>query len=108
VIDIQKEQLITLAAATKLVPPRRGGAPCSFSCAFRWTSKGVRAADGSLVKLESLRVGGTICTSVAALQRFFERLGHRPDSEEAPTLRTPRQRQRAADQAAKQLEAMGV
>jgi hypothetical protein len=58
--------------------------------------------------LEAVRLGGRWVTSREALQRFAERLtpdlGNRP----APAPRTPTARRRAAEQAAKQLEALGI
>jgi hypothetical protein len=107
VIDISEEPLISLAAATKFIPPSRGGAPCSFSCMVRWHQKGARAADGSLIRLEALRVGGRLCTSVAALQRFFQALSARPGEASAPS-RTPTIRRRAIEQADRICEEAGV
>jgi hypothetical protein len=56
------------------------------------------------VKLEVIRVGGTLCTSVEALQRFFDRLAnHSPTVGEASAKTKP-------DQAdiERQLDALGV
>ncbi len=39
---------------------------------YRWATEGLRG-----VHLETIQVGGTLCTSIEALQRFFERLGQR-------------------------------
>ncbi len=51
------------------IPRRRGGRKLHKSTAFRWAKPGVRG-----IRLEVIRVGGTLCTTVAALQRFFEAL----------------------------------
>lgn len=67
-IDFQNEQLAPLSKAARWVPPVRGEKPPHPSCLWRWAQHGVRG-----VRLEVVRVGGTICTSREALQRFIER-----------------------------------
>ncbi len=71
-IDIGREELITFAEAAKLLPRRRKGRKVHVSTLHRWCSKGVHG-----VRLEYLTVGGTRCTSVPALQRFFDALTER-------------------------------
>ena len=68
-IDIAKEQVVTLADATAYVPRRRKGKRPAKSTLYRWTENGVNG-----VRLEFLQCGSTRCTSVEALQRFLERL----------------------------------
>ena len=69
-IDIQSEELITLSEAAKFVPRRRRGRKVSTSTIYRWASKsGLRG-----VRLSTIRAGGALCTSVEALQRFFDAL----------------------------------
>jgi hypothetical protein len=73
------EALIPLREVVRLdfLPRLRRGRPISVSAAHRWASKGVRG-----VRLEVWRVGGTRCTTISALKRFFETLA------KAPTDRT--------------------
>ncbi len=69
-IDIQREKLITLSEAAKFVPRRRRGRKVSTSTIYRWASKsGLRGT-----RLLTIRAGGAMCTSVEALQRFFDAL----------------------------------
>lgn len=68
-IDPNRETLISLTEAAKLLPARRGGKKAHISCLYRWTTTGCKG-----VVLESIQVGGTRCTSKEALNRFFERL----------------------------------
>ena len=68
-IDCNRETLLTLSEAAKLLPARRAGKKTHISCLYRWTKTGCRG-----VVLESLQVGGTRCTSKEALARFFRRL----------------------------------
>ncbi len=71
-IDIGREELIAFSEAAKLLPRRRKGRKPHCSTLHRWCTKGVRG-----VVLEYLTVGSTRCTSVAALQRFFDALTER-------------------------------
>jgi hypothetical protein len=60
-----------LALATGRVPLLRGR-HVAVSTLYRWSTVGLRG-----VRLETIQVGGTRCTSVQALRRFFERLSSR-------------------------------
>jgi hypothetical protein len=106
-IDLASETIIPLREVPKLLPSYRGGRPPSFQCALRWVLEGAKGPNGERVKLEALRVGGRYVTSKEALQRWAERLTPQTESTLAPT-RTPRQRRRAAEQAERELEAMGI
>jgi hypothetical protein len=70
-IDITRETVFPLALASDRVrvPPRRHGRKPAAATWFRWAKDGFRG-----VVLETLQVGGTKCTSVEAVQRFFDRL----------------------------------
>ena len=70
-IDLSSELPVPLSDVPSLpcIPRRRGGRKLHRSTPFRWAHAGVKG-----VHLEVIRVGGTLCTSVAALQRFFEQL----------------------------------
>lgn len=70
-IDFTRENLLTLqnAAASKLLPKRRGDSRPHVTTLYRWAQRGIRG-----VRLETLKVGGTLCTSTEALQRFFNQL----------------------------------
>lgn len=100
-VDLAHENVISLADAPSHLPDRRGGKRPHISCIYRWTTRGIRG-----VVLESLQVGGTKCTSVEALQRFFERLSAGPTGGPQP-VRTAKQRQRASQKANDELAAAG-
>ncbi len=68
-INLDNEQLLTLKDAAARLPRRRAGRPTHRATLYRWCTVGYRA-----VRLECIRVGGTLCTSIEALQRFFDRL----------------------------------
>lgn len=102
-IDPLTEKVISLADAAKGLPTRRAGKHAHISCVYRWTVSGCKG-----IKLESIQIGGTRCTSREALSRFFDRLGKAtgPNQDQA-VVRTPAQRQRAIVQAERELRAAG-
>jgi hypothetical protein len=68
-INITAELPIPFIQAAAHMPCRRRGRKMAASTLHRWATRGLHG-----VVLESLQVGGTKCTSMAALQRFFDRL----------------------------------
>lgn len=79
-IDHRHEHLLTLAQAAATLP-RFSGKRIHVSTIYRWSSRGLRG-----VRLETLRVGGRMCTSEEALQRFFERLSDPAPGQARPSL----------------------
>jgi hypothetical protein len=73
-IDTLRESVLSLAQVPQFLPPGRGGRPVCFRSVLRWVQEGQRAPDGRIVKLEAIRIGGRLCTSREALQRFGEAL----------------------------------
>jgi hypothetical protein len=70
-IDIRHEKVFPLTQAAKREesPRRRRNKRPNVATIYRWAKHGVGG-----VRLQTIRVGGTLCTSVEALQRFFEAL----------------------------------
>ena len=100
-IDSASESLVCLADVPSHLPDRRGGRRPHVSCIYRWAQKGVKG-----IRLETIQVGGTSCTSLEALQRFFERLTAARNGEPAP-VRTSKQRRRATETANSELAKAG-
>ena len=101
--DPSEEQPIPLTRVPKMVrwlPRRRKGKRPHVSTIFRWALRGVRG-----IRLETIRIGGTLCTSEEALVRFFQRL-----SGEEPALptKTSRARRREIARAERELERAGI
>jgi hypothetical protein len=108
-IDLSKEQPLRIPELAKLAGRGRGGRPINFSTIWRWILKGCRAHDGTLVQLEAIKVGGHLCSSVEAFQRFCERLT--PDFKaviEEPRVRTPGQRRRSSERASRNLDDLRI
>ena len=68
-ISIQCEQVIPMSKVGEHCPRRRGGKQVHMSTGLRWAKTGCSAEDRTRVYLETIRVGGTVCTSIEALQR---------------------------------------
>jgi hypothetical protein len=105
-IDIGKETILTLGQAAERLPRRRQGKKTSTSTIWRWAEYGVRG-----VRLETIDVGASRCTSVEALQKFFEAVtaarqgGSSPDGRQPEGRgRTDRGRREAIEKAGEQLD----
>ena len=71
-IDTQRETLITLRQAAQRLPGR-DAENVSVQTVRRWMKQGVYGDAERLVRLEWVRVGCRLCTSVEALDRFMRR-----------------------------------
>ena len=92
-IDLTTETPITLAKAAQTLP---GGA-VHVSTIHRWRMKGVRG-----VRLETFLRGGIRYTTDEAIERFFAATTAAADGDATP-VRTSRQRERAIEQAEREL-----
>ena len=72
--NLLQEDCISLAKAARRLPRVRGSKPPHPSTLYRWATQGRRSRNRVRVRLEMIRVGGTNCTSIEALERFFDRL----------------------------------
>jgi hypothetical protein len=105
-IDVFKESVLSLAEATKRLPRVRRGKKPHVSSLYRWAKRGKRCSDGTVARLEIIKVGGTTCTSLEALQRFFDRLTGERDIVSPPTI-TERQRLQEMEAVERELDALG-
>lgn len=81
---------------------RRGGGKLAQTTVIRWMLSGLKIG-AHRVKLEHIRVGGTLCTSESALSRFFARCADpTADVDAAPKAR------RQHDQAEAELSRAGI
>jgi hypothetical protein len=103
-IDISLEETLSLTEAAKCLPCRRKGARPNVATLYRWAQTGCRG-----VRLETICIGATRCTSMEALQRFFDALTAQADRQQA--VQTPmatRGRQWQIDAAEKRLARAGI
>ena len=73
-LSSDSEKLLTFGEVVKRLPKSRSGKSLHPNTLWRWAKKGLKAPNGELVRLEITKVGGRNCTSLAALNRFFEQL----------------------------------
>jgi hypothetical protein len=90
-IDLHSGDLITMAQAATLLPKRPSA--CTL---WRWATRGVGGRT-----LETVIVGKTRYTTVACLEKFARFEG---GSDDAPAMRSPRQRERGVAAAEAELE----
>ena len=107
-LDIARESTITLSQAAALLPPGRNGARPTLGCLLRWVLHGAKSPTGERVRLEAVRLGGRWITSRESLNRFAQKLTPPLEGEAPPAPRTPSQRRRASEAAARELEKMGL
>lgn len=107
-INVFEESVMTLTEAATLLPRRRRGRKPHPTCLYRWAQAGLRSASGIVVRLETVKVGGTTCTSKEALQRFFDRLQDNSPPVISPAYRTSRSREAEIRQAERGLRIMGL
>jgi hypothetical protein len=68
-INLSQEMIVTLSRAGQYIPVLRGRKRPHSATLYRWAQRGLRG-----VRLETIRIGGTLCTSAEAIQRFCDRL----------------------------------
>src|SRR5262245_11458459 len=73
-INLTEETVVPFSEAARRLPPLRAGRRVSPSTIWRWSAAGVLSRSGKRIRLETIRVGGSSCTSLEALQRFFSKL----------------------------------
>src|SRR5690242_7528504 len=100
-IKLASEPVFPLKKGPDHLPRLRGEKKVHPSTMFRWSKYGVRADDGQIVLLETIRVGRTTCTSEGAIQRFCERLsgGSSTTNLPLPTVPPTRATKAASDEA---------
>lgn len=98
-IDIQTETVVTFAEASKHLPKRRAGKRPCVATLYRWAQNGVRG-----IRLETLQIAGTRCTSLESLQRFFNQLS----GDDSAPPQTTRGRKKQIARAESELAAAGI
>jgi hypothetical protein len=73
-IQLDGEHVVTFQQAVSMLPKTNAGRNLHPHTLWRWAKRGLKGPNGRRVLLETVRIGGRNCTSIEALQRFFERL----------------------------------
>lgn len=103
-IDISFEETFSLTEATKRLPHRRKGVRPNVATLYRWAQQGCRG-----IRLETICVGATRCTSMEALQRFFDAITAASEPKAiAPPQRTTAARRKQIEAAERRLSKAGI
>lgn len=103
-----KEELVGLAALAKSVPSRRRCGPVGSHALYRWATKGVKARDGSTVRLEAVMCAGRLLSSREALQRFIAAQNPISEGVLLPNIRPPGRRLQESERASAALAEVGI
>jgi hypothetical protein len=68
------EKMLSMSQAARMLPSLRGGKTPHPNTLVRWAKAGLKSKGGQIIRLETYRIGGTTCTSLNALKRFFDLL----------------------------------
>ena len=96
-------EAVPLAQVVKVLPRRRKGKRPNVCTLYRWSTIGCRG-----IRLETIQIGGTRCTSREAMQRFFDALTRQSAGEPLPPPTPPRARRKAVRQAERVLDAARI
>lgn len=99
-INIDNEEILTLAQAARGLPRLRNDRPVAPSTIWRWSQHGIRGHH-----LETTKIGGTTVTSKEALARFFDAVNRKSQSPSPSTARGQLQQQ---EQVEKDLAELGA
>ena len=105
-VEFDASDLLPLSSVPNLkwLPRRRRGAKLSYTCLWRWTTRGVAG-----VVLQTVRVGGTPCTTESDLRKFFvEVAAAKRGEKQTQIIRTPARRAREIEAARQQLARSGI
>jgi len=105
---ILSEQPIGASAVARLLGSFRNGRSTHPSTIARWMLKGVRLADGRILKLEHIRVANRLMTSRPALMRFLAEQQLPTTLPEIDAPRSTNERRRANDRAETELKKLGI
>lgn len=104
-------ELLALAQVAARLPAVRGDRRPSRSTLHRWATIGLLSRRGERVRLATQFVGGTRCTTMADLERFFAEkndVSARPVIERALSARENAAWQRRCEAAEEALRRLGV
>ena len=106
--EIQAGDALSISKACEVFPGHSGQPRLAFTTFYRWITKGVSTPAG-VVKVEAVRCGARWLTSQAAVNRFIVALTEAQTSNTGGTApRSPTARNRASDEAERELERMGA
>ena len=77
------QHALTFAQAAKLLPKGTEGRRIHPTTIWRWARRGVRAADGTRIRLRITKIGGRNYVVLQELENFFRQLSRLPSKDNA-------------------------
>lgn len=100
-----------LAKLAEKLPMIRGDRRPNRSTLYRWATGGLRSRSGEVVRLATQFVGGTLCSTMADLERFFAAINDvrpPPAIDRALTAREQAEWDRRGAEAMRRLKRFGL
>jgi hypothetical protein len=105
----QADELLPLSELAKRLPAVRGRKPPNRTTLYRWATVGLKSRSGRRIRLQTTFVGGTLCASLADVERLSAQKDDRvPIPREPTSMREEQRMRRRAEAARKELRAMGI
>ena len=108
--DCVTAQLRALSDYCDKIPGHRKGSRTHISTLIRWATKGVKTPAGARVKLRAVRAGAKWLCCDEWFAAFISALtqANLPDDTDGAPIRSPFERNKAAEEAVKKLNERGV
>ena len=107
--EIERGEGEPLTRAGRRIPSSRKGRPSTLSRLLRWVLNGTVGPDGQRVYLEAVRGPSGWLTTPGAICRYLTSMTPRTgEASSAQAPRSPDERHRAAERAAKELDSVGI
>ena len=101
--DTSQDEQISLAEACRILPRRRGGKKPHIATLYRWSVSGVRG-----VRLRTVQVGATRCTTRGDIAQFIADLTANRDGGPSTPVRSASAKQFESERINRELEAEGL
>ena len=106
---ILSEGPLGMSAIAKIYGSFRDGCPTHPSTPTRHHLRGVTLPDGTIIRLEAVRISGRLMSSRAAVARFISQQQQEfPPSVPPTPVHSPASRNRTAEAASKELDNLGL
>ena len=107
-IDLANQQGLSPKEAAILLPSYKGGKPSHPSKIIRLITKGTRLPNGSVERLEALRIGNQWITTAEAIRTYGERVAAGSLGQPQSIATKPISPRPAAERADRELASIGI
>jgi len=108
-IDLKTQRALNPTEAARSCPSFKSGKPCHPSKIVRLITKGSRLPDGTILRLDALRLGNQWVTSLEAIEEYGRRLAAaRIGRDSQPVPRPSAARRKELERVARELDSAGL